>query len=484
MINIYNAEEFERDIAAVLTAGLRRFDIFEKDADIEAEILSEEDMRELNMAEREIDAATDVLSFPATEVKFPFSKKDYPLDINPENGAVLLGEIFICRKRAEEQSEEYGHSLRREMLFLAVHGLLHLLGFDHADAESARKMEDLQEEILIAQGVTRDVEYKTEKKPVKPKAKTEKTQKEAETRESEEVKTGYVAVAGRPNAGKSTLVNALVGEKVSIVSWKPQTTRNRILGIMNTDDAQVMFMDTPGIHRPENALGKFMMRSLTSALESADAVLYVVDGEKGIDGFDVGNIKRYIEEGKKPVAIALNKIDHITKEKAGEILRVIAGIENVAAVVPVSALRKKNLNILKTEIIGLLPRGKRAYPADMYTDRNMRFMAKEIIREKALRLLDKEIPFGIGVNINLYEVRDSGAVHIDADVVCQKDAHKPILLGKGGTMIKKISTYARQDIEGMTGAKVFLTLWVRVKEDWRDDLNVLGELEYKKIDAD
>lgn len=465
MINIYNAEGYEALLKKAIGTALKRFSVNEKDVDIEIELIDAEEMQELNKNEREIDAVTDVLSFPAIECKLPFRKKDYKDDINPENGAVILGEIYICLERAKEQAEEFNHSVSREIGFLATHGVLHLLGFDHIEETAREEMEKLQNDILTEAGITRDIKDGEIKEDAAP----------AEAL----IKTGYIAVLGRPNAGKSTLVNTLVGEKVSIVSWKPQTTRNRIFGIMNTPDSQVIFVDTPGIHAPRNALGKFMMRSVTAALEGVDAVLYVIDGEKGIDKFDRDNLTRYIEAGKKVIA-AVNKIDHITKEKVVEILTVLNGYPALQAVVPVSAIRNRNTDALKGEIDKLLKPGKREFSEDIYTDKSLRFMAAEIIREKALRLLDEEIPFGIGVSINKYEQKKNGVTEIDADVICQKEAHKPIILGKDGAMIKKISTYARQDIEAMTGGKVYLTLWVRVKEDWRDDVNMLNELGYNK----
>ena len=290
-----------------------------------------------------------------------------------------------------------------------------------------------------------------------------------------------MALLGRPNAGKSTLINALVGEKVAIVSWKPQTTRNKIIGIVNEEDAQIVFVDTPGLHAPKNKLGKFMMRSVTAALEEVDAVVYVIDAEKGMTQEDVANLERYLDAKDNVVAV-VNKVDHVTREKVGEILVTLSRYSRLKAVVPTSALRGKNIGPLIAEVKKLLPVGEKIYDDDLYTDRNMRFMAAEIIREKALRLLDQEIPYGIGVAINRYELGDNGVLQIDADLICQKAGHKPIVLGKQGAMLKKISTYARQDLEEMTGEKVYLTLWVRVKEDWRDDDRILNELGYTKQD--
>ncbi|MFA5449424.1 MAG: GTPase Era [Clostridia bacterium] len=504
MINIYQADKHKNTIERTTRFALQHLNISAEDADIEVALVSESEIKNLNARLRGVDSVTDVLSFPSVEVRFPLNKKDYPQDINPENGAVILGEVYICVQRAAEQAEEYGHSLTREVAFLTAHGVLHLLGYDHEE-DDGKVMEQLQDEILTAAGFSRDFQEgkkvsnnntaktvdKNNKDNNKRDTKDNMTDNNKDTAnefvadnggaplENNTVKTGAVAIIGRPNSGKSTLINTLTGEKVAIVSWKPQTTRNRILGIMNTDDAQVLFLDTPGLHAPRNALGKFMMRSVTAALDGVDIVLYVIDGEKGLDDNDKGNIKRYVESGKE-VIVALNKIDHITRERAGEILNEISPIEGLAAVVPISALRAKNIEPLKNEIFKLLKEGERQYPEDIYTDKSMHFMAAETIREKTLRLLDQEIPFGIGVRINKYEVRTNGIIDIDADVICQKAAHKPIILGKGGSMIKTIATYSRQDLEEITGAKIFLTLWVRVKKDWRDDSGILHELGYNK----
>lgn len=465
MINLYNAEQHEKILERAIKGALKHFDIKAKEVEIEVELLDSTEMQELNREERGIDKVTDVLSFPSLEVELPFNASDYEDDVNPENDCVILGEIYICLERAQEQAEEYGHSLERELGFLVTHGMLHLLGFDHEEEEEREEMEALQDEILNAVGIKRD--------GIEPY--------EFEEEIEEPSKCGYAVILGRPNAGKSTLINQMVGEKVSIVSWKPQTTRNRIIGILNEENVQVIFVDTPGIHAPKNELGKFMMHSVKVASEGVDAVLYVVDSEKGLDLSDVERIRKNVSSGNK-VVVAVNKVDHVTKEKVAEILIELNKIEGLTAVVPISALKGKNVDALKKEIIALMPEGEKMYAEDQYTDRNMRFMASEIIREKALRLLDKEIPYGIAVSINKYEYRENGILDIDADLIVQKQQHKSIVLGKKGEMIKRISTYARQDLEEMTGDKIFMTIWVRVKEDWRDDIGLLNNLGYNKRD--
>ena len=467
MLRVYDG--YEDLINKVYGFAAERLGFLPEDADVEVSIVDEEEIKELNSETRGIDKVTDVLSFQNIEdIKLPLIKDDYPTELNVEDDSVILGEILICEKRAIEQAEEYGHSIDREVGFLFCHGLLHLLGFDHEDEEGEKEMNSLCEEILTQAGLTRD--------GGKEVRKTEKKEKVP-------FKSGFVAVMGKPNAGKSTLINTIVGEKVAIVSWKPQTTRNKILGIYNEENCQIIFIDTPGLHKPKNNLGTYMMKTASSALEGVDCVLYVVDCEKGYDEKDKFNIVSYVNSGLK-VVVAVNKVDHVTKEKVFEILTALNELTKITAVVPISALRNRNIEPLKAEIKKLLTDSVKYYDDEQYTDRNMRFMTAEIIREKALRLLDKEVPYGVGVDVRDYFVRDDGIIEINADIICEKPAHKPIILGKGGSMIKKIATYARQDIENMTGSKVFITLFVRVKTDWRDSDLVMRDLGYDPKNPD
>lgn len=297
------------------------------------------------------------------------------------------------------------------------------------------------------------------------------------------MKAGFITIAGKPNAGKSTLTNALVGEKVSIVTWKPQTTRNRLIGIMNGEKDgekyQAVLVDTPGIHKPKNKLSEFMMKSVDVAIDGVDAVIYMLACDKKADEHDDAYINKFAKSDM-PFILVINKCDEVEKKDIIARIERYKDVEGIDAIIPISALKGKNVDMLKDEIIKVLPEGEQFYPEDMYTDQSMRFLVGEIVREKALRLLGDEVPYGIGVSINKYEEREDGIVEIDCDVVCEKQAHKAMVIGKGGEMIKKISTYARQDIEELIGSKVFLTLYVRVKPDWRDSNSVLGELGYNK----
>lgn len=291
------------------------------------------------------------------------------------------------------------------------------------------------------------------------------------------MKSGFVSLIGKPNAGKSTLTNTLVGEKVSIVSWKPQTTRNKILGIMNSDDYQIIVVDTPGVHKAKNALSKYMMKSVEKGQEGVEIVVYVSAMDKKLDEFDMEYINKYA--GKKtPLIIVLNKCDEVDKPAIFERIDKLKDIKGVDSIIPISALTGKNIDMLIARFLELLPEGERFFDEDMYTDKSVRFMVSEIIREKALRNLDKEIPYGIGVIVNKFEYRSNGLIDIDADIVCEKQSHKSMVIGKGGAMIKKISTQSRQDIENLVDTQVFLNLYVRVKEDWRESDFVLNQLGY------
>lgn len=290
-------------------------------------------------------------------------------------------------------------------------------------------------------------------------------------------KSGFITIAGKPNVGKSTLLNALVGEKVAIVSWRPQTTRNKIVGIMNGENYQAVFIDTPGIHEPKSQLSEYMMKNVNSALDGVDAVIYVLSAENTLDKNDVKFIERY-NGANIPLIIVINKMDVADKENAVKMIEQLKDYSNITEIIPISAMKRKNLEPLIASIVNILKEGEAYYPADMITDKNLRFMVGEIIREKAMKFLSEEVPYGIGININKYKEREDGIVDIDAEIICEKKAHKPIIIGHGGSMLKKIGTVAREDIERLIDAKVFLTLWVKVKADWREDSKMMAELGY------
>ena len=291
-------------------------------------------------------------------------------------------------------------------------------------------------------------------------------------------KSGIITILGRPNQGKSTLINTLVGEKVAIVSWRPQTTRDKIVGIMNGEDYQAVFIDTPGIHNAKNDLSHYMMKNVESAEDGVDIVIYVVSVDKKMDATDEAYIAKYAKKNI-PFIVVINKCDTVKPEQILKRIEYFSTrMEGITAVIPVSALTGKNVDLLKEEIVKHLPEGEMLYPEDMFTDKNLRFMVGEIVREKAMRFLGDEVPYGIGVAIDRFDERDDGVVEIDATIICDKKAHKPIIIGNKGEMIKRISTTARLDMEELLGTKVFLNVWVKVKEEWRDSSSALRELGY------
>ncbi len=291
------------------------------------------------------------------------------------------------------------------------------------------------------------------------------------------MKSGTVAVIGRANAGKSTLINVLVGEKVAITSPKPQTTRDRILGILTKEEGQIVFADTPGIYRQRNELTSLMMRTTENTAKEVDAILFVHDGHAGVTEGDLALMKKYEASGL-PMLIAYTKTDIMPEEQIpGDVKKIFeAGVG--ADVCPVSARKGKNLKRLEKAIFALLPEGEYLYPEDVVSDKSERFMIAEIMREKILLKYDKEIPHGAAVVVNRFETREDGVADVNLDIVCEKRNHKAILIGKQGKALKETASFARKDMEKFLGKKVFLTVYVKVREDWRDKGGMLRELGY------
>ena len=291
-------------------------------------------------------------------------------------------------------------------------------------------------------------------------------------------KAGYIAIVGRPNVGKSTLLNALLGEKIAIVSAKPQTTRNRIVGILTKDEAQFIFVDTPGMHRPQSALGDFMMETAKSSMVEADAVILMVDPGKEVTKVEE-NVITYLKQSGVPAVLALNKTDLYDAPEIAECIKTYAALHDFAAVVPISAKNGKLVNELLDECGKLLQESPFFFPEDMITDQPERQMAAEIIREKLLRTLDKEIPHGVAVVIEEFKDEDT-LIRIRAEIFCEKASHKGIIVGKNGAELKRVGTYAREDLEKLFGTKVYLNLWVKVKENWRDSRAAVGNFGYRE----
>lgn len=285
-------------------------------------------------------------------------------------------------------------------------------------------------------------------------------------------KSGFIAVIGRPNVGKSTLINSLIGQKIAIMSDKPQTTRNRILCILTRPEAQIVFLDTPGIHKPKHKLGEYMVKAAEGTLKEVDAIFFVVDATEKMGPGEYYILER-LQATAKPVILVVNKIDLIEKEQVLPIISHYTDKYPFVGVVPISAKEETNLDALIEEVEQYLPEGPQYYPEDMVTDQPERLIVAELVREKALQLTRDEVPHAIAVDVDEMKARDNGDTYIRATIYVERDSQKGILIGAKGSMLKEIGRLARADIEMLLGTRVFLDLWVKVKKDWRDRDSVL-----------
>lgn len=291
-------------------------------------------------------------------------------------------------------------------------------------------------------------------------------------------KSGYVSIIGRPNVGKSTLLNQLMGEKLAIVSAKPQTTRTTMQAIYNDPDTQIIFVDTPGMHKPKHKLGEYMVNRATESTNEVDIILFLTDSDKPGPGDE------YIIElmkGRSAIKfLVINKMDEKKPEDLAQTLQVYQGLADFTEIIPISALHGKNVPLLLELMKKYLPEGPAYYPKDIMADVQERFIVEEAVREKALRLLNEEVPHGIAVNVTSMKERADGTMDIEVDIITEKESHKPIIIGKGGQTLKKIGMYARQDLEHFFRTKVNLKAFVKVRKDWRDNPNYLSDYGYRK----
>ena len=296
----------------------------------------------------------------------------------------------------------------------------------------------------------------------------------------EQKKAGFVTLIGRPNVGKSTLMNHLIGQKIAITSAKPQTTRNRIQTVYTDNRGQIVFLDTPGIHKAKNRLGEYMVNVAEHTLSEVDVILWLVEPTTYI-GAGEQHIAQQLNRVKQPVILVINKIDTLKDGK--EILTFIDAYKDIcpfAEIIPVSALKKKNTDQLTELIFQYLPYGHPFYDEETVTDQPMRQIVAELVREKALRLLEEEIPHGLAVTVEKMQERKNGIMDIEATIVCERDSHKGIVIGKGGSMLKKIGSAARREIEDMVETQVNLQLWVKVRKEWRDNELLMKNYGYQK----
>ena len=293
-----------------------------------------------------------------------------------------------------------------------------------------------------------------------------------------EYKSGFVAVIGRPNVGKSTLINKIIGQKIAITSDKPQTTRSRIQCILTQDDAQIIFLDTPGIHKPKFKLGEYMLKAAEGTLKEVDAIFFVIDATEKFGGGEKYILER-LSATTKPVILVVNKVDLLAHEKLLPIIAEYSTRRDFAAVVPISAVDGTNVDALISEAKKFLPEGVQYYPADMVTDQPERLIIAELIREKILHATQDEIPHSIAVDLDEFTERDNGTIFIRATIYVERDSQRGILIGKGGAMLKRIGAAARPEIEMLLGTKTFLDLWVKVKRDWRNSVGALQSFGLK-----
>ncbi len=294
-----------------------------------------------------------------------------------------------------------------------------------------------------------------------------------------ERKSAFIAIVGRPNVGKSSILNKMLGEKISIVSSKPQTTRTRIMGVLTEENCQLVFIDTPGLHKPRNDLDRFMLRSVNESVAGVDMCVLVVEPDREISGEELQLIEKFRVLGL-PAVLAINKIDTINdKTRLAAQISSLAGLYDFSAVVPCSAQTGSGIDSLKKELRVLAVEGDFLFDEDTLTDQPERVIAAEMIREKLLRLLEREVPHGTAVFVERMKERlEGGIIDVDATIYCERDSHKGIVIGKGGSMLKKIGSYARQDMERFFDCRINLQLWVKVKEDWRNREGILRSLGY------
>ncbi|AEF17530.1 GTP-binding protein Era-like-protein [Thermoanaerobacterium xylanolyticum LX-11] len=291
-------------------------------------------------------------------------------------------------------------------------------------------------------------------------------------------KSGFAALIGRTNVGKSTLLNALLNEKVAITSDKPQTTRNTIQGILTGEDYQVIFIDTPGIHKPKHKLSEFMIESVKKTLAEVDLIIYMVEPD-----VEVGPGDKYIIDHliniETPVILVINKIDTVSHETVDMSIQIFKQLYNFKDILPISALKNMNIDLLKHTIVSYIPEGPQYFPSDYITDRPEKFLVSEIIREKILNYLEDEVPHGVYVEVDSMKAReDKDILDIEAFIYCEKESHKAIIIGKNGQMLRRIGSSARIELESLFGQKIYLDLWVKVRKGWRDNVSILRNFGY------
>ncbi len=471
-------------------------------------------MRSINHETRGIDHTTDVLSFPMHllkngELLEAPQEWDYEVisdeESDEEEFLYNLGDIVISLEAAQDQAAEFGHSEEREIVYLAVHGMLHLLGYDHENSSDEEAMKDEAEAIMNEAGLDRsqgrnllsDGEFTLDSEEDEEESSEDSISAIAPMLSFDEevlpegFVSGFVAIVGRPNVGKSTLLNRLTGSHIAITSAKAQTTRYNIRSIVNRNDAQIVFIDTPGLHKSSHKLDEFMMKDSWSAVEDADVILLMIDSGRAQITQMEKNVVAAAERSNTPIVLAINKSDDLPKP---ELLPIIARYTRLYAftdIIPISAARGDGISDLLDLLQKHLPEGPRLFSKDDYTDQSERQLAAEYIREQILFYLHQEIPHGTAVLIEKFEEiaadnpvdeYDRKLVRIEASILCDRDSHKGILIGKNGQTLKRISSSARIRLEELLGCKVYLKCFVKVRPDWRNRSGILTSLGFASGD--
>lgn len=467
-------------------------------------------IQEINAEQRGLDQVTDVLSFPLLHflegsLQEPLGFQDL-LDPTAPEPEVLLGDILICPARAADQAEVYGHSLERELAFLAVHGLLHLLGYDHEEPEAERRMRSLQSQALtdVGLGVSPGDEepladHQEEAQRPGPTAPAEDGLAELLAQAGLGVnacsgppikKAGFIALLGRPNVGKSTLLNYLLGSELAITSYKPQTTRTMIRGVLEDEGAQMVFLDTPGIHPAKHSLDRYMSKAISVAMSEADILLLLIDARfKARVEDEERRLAQYAKDRGKTLFLLLNKADLAEADQVLPLIQVFAQTLAIDEIIPLSAKTGEGVDILLEQIKAYLPQQGPIFQSEDYTNQTEASLAAELIRQQVLLQMQEEIPHGTAVKImEFQEIPDHEVqrdqVRIAAEIICDRPGHKAMLLGKGGARIKAIRQRSQREISRVLGVKCHLSLYVRVKEGWRDRQPDLVDLGYKIQDLE
>ncbi len=477
-------------LETVLSTGFKRVFVNHSKANedilfsLHVHFVSASEIRSLNANMRRVNEVTDVLSFPMFSFKKgellqSFEEYDFQEPLSEER-VIMLGDIVISLEKAGEQARAYNHSLSREVSFLALHGFLHIMGFDHIEEADEEEMNTLQEEILEKCRIRREAA---------PEVDRENFNKAEQIRQA-----GFVSIVGRPNMGKSTLLNQINGSELAITSYKPQTTRNLIRAVVRDEDRQIVFIDSPGIHRGNRALDQYMSRAISSAMSLADILLLIIDARFSpkVEAIE-RSVAKFAKDRNKPLFLILNKVDLVKKDHLLPLIDIFHKELAPAEIIPISALTGEGVDLLIQLIGRYLPERGALFTDDDYTNQTERSLAGELIRQQILYQMEEEIPHGTAVVIenfeDVYADREGDfdnreSIFIEATIIIERSSHKGMILGKGGHRIKDIRKRSQKKMAEIFGVPVQLELFVQVKDKWRRRPQILQEIGYDISDLD